>query len=148
MLNLRKRGVNTDGMCPVCGLEVESIPYALFKCGVLKEIWDQWKECPIVIGAENQDFSDLALKLLYAGTPRDMDILVVVAWAIWHNRNLRVFESISQGAGQVWNYTVNMLSNYIEASKFFQLGPSSYEVCWKKPPIGVYKINVDGGNYR
>ena len=34
-----------DGMCPVCGLEAESIPYTLFKCGVVKEIWDQWKEC-------------------------------------------------------------------------------------------------------
>jgi len=24
------------------------------------------------------------------------------------------------------------------------LGPSSCEVCWKKPPAGVYKINADG----
>ena len=38
MLNLRKKGVNTDGMCLVCGLEAESIPYALFECGVVKEI--------------------------------------------------------------------------------------------------------------
>ena len=31
LLNLRKRGVDTDGMCPMCGLEVESIYHALFK---------------------------------------------------------------------------------------------------------------------
>lgn len=37
-----------------------------------------------------------------------------------------------------------MLSDYKEASKFYLLGPSSCEVCWKKPPDEVYKINVDG----
>ena len=31
LLNLRKRGVDTYGMCPVCGLKVESIYHALFK---------------------------------------------------------------------------------------------------------------------
>ena len=38
MLNLRKRGVNIDGMCPLCGLEAESIPCSLFKCDVVEEL--------------------------------------------------------------------------------------------------------------
>ncbi|KAL0011421.1 hypothetical protein SO802_006529 [Lithocarpus litseifolius] len=100
LLNLRKRGVNTDGMCPVCGLEFESIYHALVKCVGVKNIWDMWKECPIVIGAENMDFSNLALKMLEVGTPRDMELLVVIAWVIWHGRNLRVFESVCQEAVQ------------------------------------------------
>ena len=37
-----------------------------------------------------------------------------------------------------------MLSDYKEAAKFCLLGPSFCEVCWKKPPAEVYKINVDG----
>ena len=37
-----------------------------------------------------------------------------------------------------------MLSDYKEATKFYMLGPSSCEVCWKKPPVGVYKINANG----
>ena len=60
LLNLRKRRVNIDGMCLVCGLEVESIYHALFKCVGVKNIWDLWKECPVVIGAKNMDSSDLA----------------------------------------------------------------------------------------
>ena len=144
LLNLKKRGVNMDGMCPVCGLEAKSIYHALFKCGGVKEIWDLWKECPIVIGAKNMDFSYLAFKLLDVGTPRDMELLVVVAWAIWHNRNLRVFEAINQGAEQVWNHAVSMLSDYKEAVKFCMLGPSDCEVSWKKPQVEVFKINTDG----
>ena len=42
----------------------------------------------MVLGAENMDFSDLALKMLECGTLRDMELLVVVAWAIWCSRNL------------------------------------------------------------
>uniref|UniRef100_A0A7N2LRX8 RNase H type-1 domain-containing protein n=1 Tax=Quercus lobata TaxID=97700 RepID=A0A7N2LRX8_QUELO len=106
MLNLRKRGVATDGICPICGNEAESICHALFRCNFAKEIWSWWKECPIKICAENQDFADVALGLLYAGTTRDMEIM--------------------------------------EASKFFQLGPAFFGISWKKPPMGVYKINVDG----
>ena len=37
-----------------------------------------------------------------------------------------------------------MLSDYKEVTKFYMLGPSSCEVCWKKPPVGVYKINANG----
>ena len=39
---------------------------------------------------------------------------------------------------------MSMLSDYKEASKFNLFGPLSCEVSWKKPPAGVYKINVDG----
>ena len=120
--------MNTDGMCPVCGLEAESIYHALFKCIGVKEIWDMWKECPIVIGAENMDFSNLALKLLDVGTPRDIELLVVVAWAIWYSRNLRVFKAVYQGAEQVWNHAISMLSDYKKATKFCMLGPSACEV--------------------
>ena len=39
---------------------------------------------------------------------------------------------------------LSLLQDYKEAAMFFQLGPSSCELSWKKPPMGVYKINVLG----
>ena len=144
MSNLRKRGVSTDGLCPVCGLEDETILHALCSCNVAKEIWSSWKDCPLVIGAESLDFSDLAMKLLDADNPKDLEILVVVAWAIWHNRNLRVFESVRQGAEQTWNLAISLIADFKEAAKFCSLGPMSCEVSWRKPLDGVFKINSDG----
>ena len=38
MLNLRKRGVTTDGICPISGQEAESIYHALFRCNIAKEV--------------------------------------------------------------------------------------------------------------
>ena len=43
----------------------------------------------------------------------------------------------------VWDFASNLLLNYNEASKFFKLGPDYCEISWMKPPMGVYKINVD-----
>ena len=45
-----------------------------------------------------------------------------------------------------------MLSNYKKATKFCMLGPSACEVSWKKPQVGVFKINtnratVDNGRW-
>ena len=98
----------------------------------------------MVLGAENMDFSDLALKMLECGTSRDMELLVVVAWAIWCSRNLRVFELVCQGADQVWSHAISMLSDCREAVKFCGLDPSACEVSWKKPLAEVFKINIDG----
>ena len=82
----------TDGVCPICGNEAESICHALFRCNFAKDVWSRWKECPIKICAENQDFVDVALGLFYAGTNRDMEIMAVTTWAIWYNRNQCVHE--------------------------------------------------------
>ena len=144
MQNLRKRGVAVDGVCPICGNEAESIFHALFRCNFAKDVWSRWKECPIKICVENQDFVDVALGLFYAGTNRDMEIMVVTTWAIWYNRNQYVHEGEKLATGQVWDFAWNLLLNYNEASNFFKLGPDYCEISWMKPPRGVYKINVDG----
>ena len=136
--------MSTNGLCPVCGLEDETILHALCRCSAAKEIWSLWTDCPLVIGAESLDFSNLAMKLLDAGNLKDLEILVVVAWAIWHSRNLRVFESISQGAEQTWNLAISMITDFKEAEKFCSLGLAACEVSWRKPPNGVFKINSDG----
>ena len=101
MQNLRKRGVATDGVCPICGNEAESICHALFRCNFAKDVWSRWKECPTKICVENQDFVDVALGLFYAGTNRDMEIMAVTTWEIWYNRNQCVHEGEKLAVGQV-----------------------------------------------
>ena len=53
-------------------------------------------------------------------------------------------EAEKRNASQIWEFALCLLQDYKEAAKFFQFGPSSCEVSWKKPPREVYKINVDG----
>lgn len=39
MLNLGRRGVNIDALCPLCGKEVESTIHALLLSGNAREVW-------------------------------------------------------------------------------------------------------------
>ena len=55
-----------------------------------------------------------------------------------------MFKAVYQGAEQVWNHAISMLSDYKKATKFCILGPSACEVSWKKPQARVFKINTDG----
>lgn len=110
---------------PSVGRMLNPFVMPFFKCKYAKEVWRWWKECPIVISAENQDFSDIALRLLSAGTARDLKVLVVTAWAIWYNRNQWVHEAEKRKACQIREFTSGLLQDYKEATKFFRLGPSS-----------------------
>ena len=38
MQNLRKRGVATNGVCPICGNEAEFICHGLFRCNFAKDV--------------------------------------------------------------------------------------------------------------
>ncbi|KAF3969456.1 hypothetical protein CMV_006762 [Castanea mollissima] len=114
--NLEKR--RHDAKSGMCAASNQNGWDNLGSENAVKGIWNQWKECPTAFGAEMLDFPDMALKMLNVGTPRDMELLCGVAWAVWHNRNLRVFESVSQGAEQVWNLAVSMLEDFKEATKF------------------------------
>ena len=63
-----------------------------------------------------------------------------------------MFKAVYQGAEQVWNHAISMLSDYKKATKFCMLGPSACEVSWKKPQVGVFMINtnratVDNGRW-
>ena len=144
MSNLRKRGVSSDGLCPVCGLEEENVLHALCRCKAVKEVWRLWKDCQIDFGDEFLDFSDIALKVLTTSDLKDLEYLFVMAWAIWHGRNSKVFESVWLGADQIWNSAVNLISDFKEANSFYSLGPMVGKVSWRKPANGVLKINSNG----
>ena len=121
MSNLRKRGVSSDGLCPVCGLEEETVLHALCRCKAVKEVWRLWKDCQIDFGDEFLNFSDIAMKVLTTGDHKDLEYLFVMAWAIWHSRNSKVFESVWLGADQIWNFAVNLISDFKEANSFYSL---------------------------
>ena len=93
-LNLGRRGVNIETKCPLCEREIESTSHALLYYTKLWDVWWSWNTCPIQLLAENRDFVDVAMLIMNAGTPQDLEILFATAWSIWYNRNRVVHETI------------------------------------------------------
>ena len=50
MVNLKKRGIDENGLCPCCGSELEAISHSLIHCEVAKRVWDCWDICVVEDG--------------------------------------------------------------------------------------------------
>ena len=87
LLNLGRRGVNNDALCPLCRKEPESTIHALFFFEKIWELWWYWQTCPIGLLAEKHDLIDMAMHILEVGISHDLEVLFTTAWSIWYNRN-------------------------------------------------------------
>ena len=72
-LNLGRRGTNIETKCPLYERELESTSHALLYCNKLWDVWWSWHTCPINILAGNKNFADVAILILNAGTPHDLE---------------------------------------------------------------------------
>ena len=90
------------------------------------------------------DIVDIALRIMADGTSQDLEIFFVTAWSLWYSKNQKVFEASFQTPDQVWSSTRRLIQDYKEASNLCNCGIASAESKWKTPPVGMYKVNVDG----
>ena len=42
--------------------------------------------------AENHDLVDVALHILQAGTPNDLEVFFITAWSVWYSINQAIHE--------------------------------------------------------
>ena len=87
---------------------------------------------------------DVALKILDAGSPGDLEILFATAWAIWFNRNQVVHEAKCSPHSLIWNLAKRTREDYKNAALYNYVQQLAPDVGWAAPPPDVYKINVDG----
>ncbi|XP_023880288.1 uncharacterized protein LOC111992658 [Quercus suber] len=127
-----------------CGMEPESNLHIFVKCEIAKRVWRCWLDSPADLVNVNMDIVDIAMKILDSGTPSDLEIFFVVAWAIWHNRNKIVFKSLSQVPDYIWGFAKKYIIEFKSASAAYSQSLPQSEGKWMPPPPGVFKINVDG----
>jgi len=87
LLNLGRRGISKDVLCPLRGKETESTIHALFFCENIWEVWWYWQTCLTNLLAEKHDLIDIVMHILDVGTSHDLEVLFTTAWSIWYNRN-------------------------------------------------------------
>ena len=143
-LNLARRGLNIETMCPQCETALESTSHALIHCEKLGDVWWSWHTCPVNLLGRDINLVDIALEILEAGSPQDLEILVATAWSIWLNRNKVVHESGGSSPSQIWNMARRTHEDYCDAIASHFLKQPPPDVGWMAPPPEFYKINVDG----
>ena len=102
MVNLNRRGIKFDVLCPIYKNEEEAIEHAILKCELDKAIWLKWSDGLGKILESNCDISNLALTIISQGTQCDLENFFGVAWVIWYYRNQLAFEPSKTIADRVW----------------------------------------------
>lgn len=143
-LNLSRRGVNISLKCPICDQELETTTYALIQCDLEKQVWDRWEWSPMNMRESQLDTTDVALKNLNDGAAQDLETFFATSWAIQYSRNQKVFENVRHSADQIWCYTNTIRWEYKEAAGLCLQNQNNKASRWEAPPLGMYKINVDG----
>lgn len=96
------------------------------------------------IETSQSNFLDLAMNILADGTCQDLETFFGTAWAIWYNRNHKIFEDNNHLPFQTWNFAKRFIQEFKEASQQYGHKKHNEEDKWNPPPIDMYKINVDG----
>ena len=143
-LNLARRGLNNETTCPQCKTALESTSHALIHCEKLGDVWWSWHSCPVNLLGRDINLVDIALEILEAGSPQDLEIFIATAWSIWLNWNKVVHESGGSSPSQIWNMARRTREDYCNAIVCQLLRQQPPDVGWMAPSPEFYKINVDG----
>ena len=140
--NLCRWKVIDNSICEACGLELESSRHVFWGCEKAREIWVL---LAIPFEAHVPEFEDLIWYLKFEQrTGNDLlELVVMVSWAIWFNRN-----EVRQGKARQTSLAILQKARYMrEEFQTANLKLSEVrnkdEVQWEAPVAPWYKVNSD-----
>lgn len=138
---LRRKGMEVDSMCSICGTGEESELHCLKECIIERQIWDT---CDLSgeIGGYFRDFGDMASVCFDWLQRTEHGFFMTVCWAIWTTRNGWVFEEECVPIKSVEYVTKIMKELDVEKGKIRWVRGAKRKK-WRQP-AGCYKLNVDG----
>jgi hypothetical protein len=148
--NLHKKGILSDPLCPVCGLESETVVHILWSCPSASDVWLECMKSIHKCSLTEDTFMNLLEMLQRRLDAEGMQLVAVVARLLWLRRNKLIFEGLFQSPADLIRLAQEQLQSFRIAelgrcAQGFQLSPLSNSVPqkWKKPPHGVIKLNWD-----
>ncbi|OMO85278.1 hypothetical protein CCACVL1_10296 [Corchorus capsularis] len=144
-INLQRRGVPVDELCPVCGSIEDSLVHTFFTCSFSAKVWEN--SCPWVMEIlQNMRDGDDLWNCLMAKAAQlgSLALMANLLWLVWHNRNHSLHELICMTPNALSLAAarhVTMVANALQTSLVPK--PISRAIHWIPPMIAHYKINTD-----
>ena len=144
--NLKRRKVIENSECDNCLTHEESTGHLFWSCSRSQEIWAISKLFPKTYDWHVLSFLDLLwfIVVVEQWDQYRVEKVVMVAWAIWQNRNeQRVGGKVKNGSIVVHG-AMDYLQEYQACCMKVEEHRPSLVENWTPPPPQHYKINVDG----
>ena len=144
-LNLSKRRIIDDAMCPICMRFSESAIHALWECEAAKDVWFGSLKILQKRVSSLVDMIHLMKYLLDQVEPQDMEVVLVQAWLIWNQRNWVMNGGKFHDLGCLNYRAREFLEEYWIAQE--QMGTEHVmqpnRDTQQPPPQSVFKLNFD-----
>jgi hypothetical protein len=147
-INLKKKKITTDGFCPICESKAKSIAHALWECPAANDVWLSSKLRVQKVPKYQGDFITLVLSLFDKVGEKDCELVSMIMWYIWFNRNRAAHENKMWDPKLVVAKAESHLEEFIKVSSRVEEGElrngsESSRPRWKAPVAGMVKINWD-----
>jgi len=150
-VNLYKRGVEVDVICPVCGNGYETTTHIFLDCDLAVEYWSKSPFRFCTRDRHEHDFGSWC-----HGTTKLLDkaqcgLLATLLWGLWLTRNRWVFDRKREDVGLTMLRCVDSWNHYVEVMQANGVrGGRKQGVCltWEPPRQGQLKANVDAATGR
>jgi hypothetical protein len=146
-VNLHRRGVIEDAMCPICSNQPETVCHVLWNCPAASDVW---LECPSRIQKSvvvEDSFLSIFQQLQEKFDEHDLQFIAITARLIWLRRNEVVFggEFLAPSDIICRAQEQHEASNSADQARRDNLfkSPVITEPHWKPPDEGSVKANWD-----
>ncbi|KAF5447435.1 hypothetical protein F2P56_032989 [Juglans regia] len=145
LLNLCRRKIVEEPLCPVCLREAEFVCHITWDCPAAQDVWGQCSRFPQKKSFPPMSFKELWFHLCITANMEILEEFVVISKLLWQRRNKFIFQkefshpssSLKQAHGELGE---------MEALKNSRTRLQTVEQIkekWTPPPLSSYKINWD-----
>jgi ribonuclease HI len=145
-VNLFKRRIGQDHLCPVCQREPETICHVLWECPAATAIWQECPKRMQKLSLAARDCLGMVQELMTKLEGENLQLALTVARFIWLRGNRFVFEELFTAPSQVARQAMESCEGFNEAtvgSQISVVATSPSHAKWMLPPPGRLKVNWD-----
>lgn len=147
--NLWQKKILQQPWCQRCGKQGENTVHAILNCKVAQKTWKSTAFAGDMKLFANQDILSILQILAARKSGAEMESFVLLCWAIWHSRNLFVFEGKREDSQSISGQSRG--NPIVDSYRKIKPPPlpssskqkSSENQAWKPVPVGWFKVNVD-----
>jgi hypothetical protein len=146
-VNLRRRGVCEEALCPICLHEEETIEHAIWECASANDVWSESSIKLQKCRRSEGDFQQILSEIVKRCDQDGVELFMVTTRKIWMRRNKVVFSGefnppntllLEAETAQREFRKATSLTNQPRTESF-----AKEEEKWVPPPRNTIKINWD-----
>ncbi|XP_062157888.1 uncharacterized protein LOC133865460 [Alnus glutinosa] len=145
-INLYRRKIVIDQLCPMCNSEAESNGHVLWRCDSAKAVWGSCRGPIQKTSVEAEEFFDIFAFLCDRLEDKDLELFASVAYKVWARRNMVVFGGAVLPPSILIREATKIVEEFRKSREATSaLGPRGQisHDRWLRPAVNSIKFNWD-----